>query len=236
MATTSSDEIPPAEHSDHFSVRFSLEFPLDFSEEDYVRTIHGTIVRERELTSRSTATPEPIGSVKLLRIDGGRALNEGENLWDACDAHSQEAADLYRVLFRRGYDFKRSIERMFPDAMSPDVLLIELIRLVPQARGRGLGLRAARRAMDAFESHYGLVVVQPFPLQFNAHERKHRDDPDLATFDCSEQTALAKLRRHWSQLGFERLGRSDYFALSPTVRTTTIRDLDVPREEEFSEQ
>lgn len=211
-----------------YSVEFRVGAPLEHAEEsEYVTEINGVIHQHGELPSGAPAPPVEVGSIKAYRVYGGRALNDGASLWDECDAHSQTAADLYGLVFSEGYEFADAIQEMFPDAMSPEVLLIDLVRLVPTARGRGVGLRAARRVMDLFEPDGGVVVVKPFPLQFNAHQRAQAiADTDLRAFTCDEPTAFEKLRKYWTRLGFRQIPETGHLALSPTLVTPTIRDLD----------
>jgi GNAT superfamily N-acetyltransferase len=225
------EEMPglsPSDDDVSFSIELQVEAPLSYSEEaDYISKIDGTIFANATLPDGSPAPPVKVGSIDAIRIYGGRAMNERWNLWDVCDAYEQTTADAYQVLFSERYEFAPVIQELFPDAMSPDVLIIDLVRVDPAYRGRGLGLLAARRVMDVFEPDDGLVLVKPFPLQFNAHQRSAvAKDTDLAAFTCDEKTAFKKLRKHWERLGFRRIPKTEYYALSPAVVTPSMRDLD----------
>lgn len=222
------------DESDHdsvltsYSVKFAVSVPLAWDENhDCVSRVYGEIVRE-DCTENGIPLPDcKIGDIKLLRIYGCRAAEMRLSLWQECDAHSQEASDLYQLLFEDRDKFNPSIERMFPDAFNPEVLLIDLVRIDPAHRGRDLGLRAARRAMDLFSPDGGIVVVKPFPVQFNVGGPA-RDVPEaqLASFTTDRRAAFAALRRYWKRLGFRRLDRTDYYVLCPALISPTIRDLD----------
>lgn len=211
-----------------FSIGLQVQASLSYSDEaDYISKIDGTIFATATLPDGSPAPPVKVGSIDAIRVYGGRAMNERESLWGVCDAYEQTTADAYQVLFNDGYDFAPAIEKMFPNAMSPEVLIIDLVRIDPAYRGRGLGLRAARRVIDVFEPDGGIVLVKPFPLQFNAHQRSvAAKGADLAAFTCDEATAFKRLRKHWEKLGFRRIPKTEYYALSPVMVTPSMRDLD----------
>ena len=219
---------PPEDEYVSYSVELGVEAPLRFADEaDYIAVIEGKILRHDVLPTGEPAPTEVIGTIKAHRIYGGRAMNDRYSLWDVCNAHEQETSDCYAILFSESYDYIPVIEEMFPEAFSPDVLLIDLVRVRPAFRGRDLGLLAARRVIDMFEPEDGLVVVKPFPLQFNAPNRSHRTkDEDLSGFVTDEVAAFDKLRRYWARLGFRQVGDTEYLALSPALITPSIRDLD----------
>lgn len=210
-----------------YSVDFVASSPLELAEEaEYVTEVTGTILQHIERDGCLPPESKRVGTIMAYRLDGGRALNDGVDLADVCDAHSQTLADLHGLLFRRTFEFSPVVAKVFPDASTPDVLLIDLVELIPEVRGRGLGLRAARRMMNLFETGDGLVVVLPFPVQSNAGFRKDTAvDRDLSAFTCDDATAKLKLRTYWSRLGFEPVPRTPYMALCPAVVTPTMHDL-----------
>ncbi len=77
--------------------------------DDYILEILGDITCNDDNGSDTIA-----GTVKGYIIQLDRIINDGESLFDACDAHSQTVHDYSRVLFDfRRHGLKRAIERQF---------------------------------------------------------------------------------------------------------------------------
>ena len=216
---------PPDDYDAEFVMEFRTSARIDLSDAtDCISHIVADIIR-RVQTDKGDIDIN-VGDVSACRIYGNRAENEGYNLWDACDAHSQEAADGYSLILDEKGDFRPEVQEQFPDAFSPEILVIGDVHVDPAFRGRGLGLVAVRRLIDLFEPDGGLVVIHPFPMQFGAAQK---DDPvlspELAMFTDTEPESIARLQRYWSRLGFDPIPNSEWFGLSPAVRTPTSRDL-----------
>src|SRR5688572_33332262 len=83
-----------------FSVKRSL---LAYIEpDDYVLTVHRSICTDDDTE---------IGRLLGYIIQVNRAINEEQDLFEACDAHSQTATDYYEALFdHKTGAFKESIE------------------------------------------------------------------------------------------------------------------------------
>lgn len=47
----------------------------------------------------------------------------------------------------------------------------------------------------------------------------------VTVFTANEQAALAKLREYWAQLGFERVDKTEYFALDLQYKQPTYQEL-----------
>ena len=91
-----------------FSVKRSL---LAYVEpDDYVLTVQGRIC---------TDDHTEIGRLLGYIVQVNRAINEEQDLFEACDAHSQTATDYYEALFdHKTGDFKESIEEQLGIHMS----------------------------------------------------------------------------------------------------------------------
>ena len=101
-------------------------------------------------------------------IQVNRATNEEQDLFEACDAHSQTATDYYEALFEhKTATFKESIEEQLGITRVGNILILDRIEVLPPYRKHGVGLAAACCFIDTFSNDLDdLVVGLPHPLQF----------------------------------------------------------------------
>src|SRR5207244_4414872 len=103
------------------------------------------------------------------------------------------------------------------------------IRIEPEHRNHGYGLYAAELMINAFGPGGGLVACIPAPYEL-------RKDSDTVSVDAAIgsggdepapewKAAEAKLRQHWSRMGFQQAPGSDVFALSLTTRRPSIEQV-----------
>lgn len=209
-------------------MRTAVPLEPDSEAGDYISKIEAEIVCQTLKDGDVEPEETHAGRMIAYRIFSGRAMNDGVSLFDECDAYEQVTLDYYRLLFDDDGEFLPAVDRMFPDTFGRDVLILDLIEIAPEHRGRRVGLLAARRLMNVFEPDDGLVVCKPFPLQFDSMQRRspvERASLGLEGFSCTEAQAYRRLREYWSRLGFRRLGRSPYFALSPVNVHPTFEQL-----------
>jgi hypothetical protein len=172
-----------------------------------------------------------VGKVRAYRIHAGLAADCGESLFDVCDAHSHETHVLYSLLYDPEADhFKEDIINRF-HAMESDCLVLDYVLLHPKWRGVRLGLLAARKMVDLLGGGCGLVVSHIAPLRHDVHEMLRVPKSWLPRHRTKEarRDAQVKLRRYFRQMGFERIGRSSYYALSMARKTPTLADLLRPK-------
>jgi hypothetical protein len=168
-----------------------------------------------------------VGKVLAYRINSELAANCGEPLFDVCDAHSASLHEIHTLLYEHDdYELKPAIMDQFGDG-GLDALVLDYVVLNPPWRGLRLGLLAARKLIDLVGGGCGLVVSYVAPLRPDAHQKlgvpaswlPRHETPD----ECKE--AARKLRRYYRQMGFERIGRTPYYALSMTLRAPTLAEL-----------
>lgn len=215
---TGEREVP--ESRDSYDVHFGASLPmLGTDHEGYVVNIRGSVRWERLLVGGgSTGLDGVAGTIEAWRVFADRAARDNHSLWDLCDACHQNTADAYEVLFERDPDEEESLrpelQTAYPDAITDDFLLISLVEVSPEHRGKGLGMLMARRLMDIFEPDLGIVLLKPFPLQFSGRQGRSASDDARYTGLCrSEPEAFVRLRRYWSRLGFTMLPGSEYMSL-----------------------
>jgi hypothetical protein len=163
-----------------------------------------------------------VGRAHAWRVHMGLAANQGESLLDVFDAHSQPMCDLYAALFDPETDyFTDAIIQRF-EAIDSDLLVLDYVILDPRWRGLKLGLLAARKMADLLGGGCGLVVSHIAPLRPDAYEMLRVPRSWLPR---PKKQAIAKLRRYFRQMGFERIGRTCYYGLSMARMTPTLADL-----------
>jgi hypothetical protein len=168
-----------------------------------------------------------VGKVKAHRIHADLARQNGESIFDVCDAHSQEMHEIYAALFDPAEDdFKDSVRSQF-DGFDLDILVLDYVLLHPRWRGLKLGLLAARKMIDLLGGGCGLTVSYICPLNPNAEEMRkvpaswiprHRNRDEV-------RTAKGKLRSYFQRMGFQRIGRTRFHGLSMARVTPTLADL-----------
>jgi GNAT superfamily N-acetyltransferase len=167
-----------------------------------------------------------VGTVSAHSVHLGEAYEDGVSWFDLLDARSADTA-MYAVLI----DPERScytewIESTF-EPFGSDLLILDRIRIEPEYRGLGYGLYAAQLMITGFASN-GMVACVPAPYELlkgaaprEIGESRTKRDKPIPGWAAAE----AKLRKHWSLLGFEQVPNSDVFALSLTGRRPSMETI-----------
>ncbi len=141
---------------------------------------------------------EHAGVIRRSRDRGGKTINVG-----VARAH-----DLFAALFDSGTDDIREDVRAAFDVFDADILVLDHVLLSPRWRGLKLGLMAARKMIDLLGG--ARVPARWIPRHAEVDE---------------EREARRKLRRHFRRMGFRRIGRTRYDALSLSQVTPTLEDI-----------
>ncbi|QDU20549.1 hypothetical protein [Urbifossiella limnaea] len=190
---------------------------------DFVSSYIGVIT----CTDDDTGEVTKVGRVTAIRVHAGLAQDAGEPLFDVCDSYSQELANVHALLYEPdGYSFREPLMLRF-EAMESDLLVLDYVVLNPKWRKLKLGLLAVRRFVDLVGGGCGLAVSYIAPLRHAAsrmlgvpkswlpsHERK-----------ADRRAAAVRLRGYFRGMGFERLGRSWYYALPLNMVTPSASEL-----------
>lgn len=191
-----------------------------FSHSGRVTVSHG---RDEELQTH-------VGDFSLIYVDADLAINDGEALYDVCDAHSQELLDCYDALYVDGeYKFKLSVVNtgeVDREPQSLNLLFIKYLNIFPEHQGKGLGRATIAGLIKRFQAGSGLIAAALPPSQ--ALEIPHQDND----FHIARKRAMAiKAERLLQQalclrmltsLGFKRVPRADYAVISPLKVTPEI--------------
>ena len=190
---------------------------------DFVSAYTGIIT----CTDDDTGAVTRVGRVTAVRVHAGLAQDAGETLFDVCDSYSQELTNLHGLLYEPdGYSFREPLARRF-EAMESDLLVLDYIVLNPKWRKLKLGLLAVRRFVDLVGGGCGLAVSFIAPLRHAAAPVIRVPGSWLPRFETREarREVVIKLRRHYRTMGFQRLGRTGYYALPLNLVTPTASEL-----------
>lgn len=192
----------------------------DISDHDVVVTAQVRVVACDE-----TETETHAGSALVHIIRADTAMETGERLYEACDAHSETLSDYCRTIYK-GSQIREDIERDLAPTLGANALILDRIELLPEHRGRRLGLAIAWRLIDTFEPGCGLVVCEPFPMQFGGpgEDADWRARMRADTLAGTKELARAKLAGYWSRLGFKPIPGTKYLALNLSLQRPSPRD------------
>lgn len=178
-------------------------------------------------TDDDTGEVRRVGKLTALRVHAGLAHNAGESLFDVCDAHSQELADLHALVYEPdAHHFREPLMTRF-EAVEPDLLVLDYVVLSPRWRKLRLGLLAVRKFVDLVGGGCGLAVSHIAPLRHEAAPMLRVPAAWLPGHDteAARRAAVVKLRRYFRGMGFERLGRTRYYALPMNLVTPGAKEL-----------
>ncbi len=213
-----------------FSIHVTLAERVSISHgltvEDLVHEYEAKILDD-ELEFEDELDPRRVaGTVQFYMVKLGLAADLGMDALDACDSVSQDVCEYgVAVLNPKTGQIKENIADEFL-TMGGDLLILHCAKIQPAYRGQDLGLLAAARVIDLFAQ--GLVICRPQPLQ---HVRP-KDELEPAPGDSSMQyerftktkvQAKRSLAKHWERLGFERLGKTDFYVLSTDQQRPTVQ-------------
>ena len=199
--------------------------------EGYILQMAAVVMGHTEGINGQNPVDLVLGNLKFYIIRVGNASNDRVHLHDVFDA-SQETLDVGNAIYNSSYsEFAPAVESLFPDA-NPwcDILILHYLTIPPYARGQRLGLSVLERVMRDWSSGCSLIVMKPFPLQFESRAKKDRDWESLALgkFPSTQREAFQRLRAYYEPLGFERVGRSQFYARCPENVYPTAKTLGLP--------
>lgn len=213
-----------ADERGFYRVQFTVGQRLFGDENDGIVNITGsTLFMRHEDDDGDPQKETTVGSVNGFIIKN----EEGVDLFDQCDAHSQTLLDVVSVLFDpETGELLEDVDRALDGVMASSVLVLDLVEVVPEHRGHGVGLAAASRFLETFSGGCGIAICKPFPLQFDCSRRDNAvwmEELEMASFAQNEDAATERLQAYWGRLGFDRLLDTPYWAMNlGYVRPTRI--------------
>lgn len=175
----------------------------------YITDLDGEI-----LVSRDGANDElRVGTVSAHSVHLGKAEEDGVPWFDVLDARDGDTAMYTDLIDSDGSCYSEWVESSL-EPFGSDLLILDRIRIKPEYRANGYGLYAAQLMITGFAAG-GVVACVPAPYELldNAPPRDPATRPRNRGNQIPGWTAAeAKLCKHWSLLGFERVPSSDVFA------------------------
>jgi hypothetical protein len=187
----------------------------------FIQKMNGRVELSLEDDSRRLT----IGHFSIVLVDVESAINERVHPFDVFDSDST-TAPYYGQLFRQhswsGADFRTPVLKALfgaEEPWRPNLLILDRVTVFPEHRGNGAGLLAIRGLIERFRMGIGLIVMKPFPLQFESEstsdpEREARSRLGLDQFGIGYDKAMAKLHSYYATLGFRTIPRTRLMGLA----------------------
>jgi hypothetical protein len=209
-------------------INYTLGQAVPPDDDEFMLKINGEI---RGGAPEDDAPDVRLGGMELYLVRVGNAIDEGPSLFEVFDLY-QETMDVAHVIYSDSFlQFSTLVQRKFPDAgFAGDVLLLHRLTLDPLVQRQRLGLAVTYQAIRDWSSGCSLVVMKPFPLQFEANAKGSPtwQELGLGRFPSQKRAAFGKLVEYYRPLGFQPLGRSGFFAICPFNRMVTREALRLP--------
>lgn len=201
-------------------------------EERYVQKIFVDIVK----TDDSGKDVQIIGkaSIKIMLLS--QALDDNFDIFQIFDSDSytmRVGEEIYD--FRYG-DIKEDLRRkLFGDdyMTNPNICIFERLTILPEYRGLGIAAKFIKDNFFFFSTTCGLIVMQPFPLQFEAEgtlakcsdfERQMEYDQ----MEKDENKARKSLINFYKKVGFISVkGYDDLMFLLPGFKNKKLDAIDL---------
>ena len=194
-----------------FKTRAHLD---DWDESDAITEVRGDIVHIADDEEETD-----VGTLHAWCIRSARISEIGTDFFTVCDIASQELCDIASLVWDSdAAEYRDALELQMPIG---DLLVPATIEIVPEHRGKGVGLLTVWRFIDYFGGGAAVTVLKPHPL----HAKKNT---------AELKRGIGKLKEHWGRLGFRPLPKtcsvgnlvaSDYFFLDMALRRPRLEDL-----------
>jgi len=179
-----------------FKLNLTMTAPLFTLEpSEYLTQAEGEIILWEE--ERDTLA----GHITLTLYQFGRAEVQGQHPREVFDYLSEESLELYQEIYD-GFHLREEVRAIVDDVLSPSLLVIETVEVLPQFRGGGLGLAAALKAMHMLGPAAGIVALIAAPLNPDVSNEGMK----MEEFAPDSPLVREKLGRYWKRLGFRRFG------------------------------
>ncbi|MBO4805819.1 MAG: hypothetical protein J5554_07235 [Paludibacteraceae bacterium] len=218
-----------------FDIKFRYQFcsflgPME--EERYAQKIFVDIVK----TDDSGNDIQIIGkaSIKIMLLS--QALDDNFDIFQIFDSDSYTmriGEEIYDFDLR---NIKEDLQRkLFGDdiMINPNICIFERMMILPEYRGLGIGAKFVKDRFHYFSTACGLIVMQPFPLQFEPSHTLERDNEfeSKMGYDKMEHDslkAMKSLKDYYKKIGYITVrGYKDLMFLIPNVKNDKLDAIDL---------
>lgn len=208
---------------DDFSVQLHWHSTSYLSErpepEWFTYPADGSVLAIDEFDNEHTA-----GRFRVFYVDAERALNSRMNIYDVLDA-SATTAEYFDALFDIDtLDFNTAVRDITgPGLINDNLLIVDRVELLPEYRGKHLGLHIVKHLIERFGAGTEVVALKPYPLQFEFEDAANSSGewrPRLALdrFPQDSDTAFSALKGHYEKLGFVQVSDTPFYIISTDWR------------------
>ena len=218
-----------------FTIEFNSSAYVRNQSENFLTRIEGKILYEDDDGESLLA-----GKLGAYYADLQGAIAHREHPYDVLDLRG-ETELFYSALYdSKTNEFKESVLKLFEyEVFNINLLILDRLEILPEYRGKGLGLACLYRCMQQYQHGCGLVVLKPFPLQFETiRESGEKDDRDeredqeswrqsliLKEFGTDQKACTRKLEKYYQRLGFIKIPRTEVMALNPPYSLSPFQGL-----------
>lgn len=201
---------------------------VSFAEEDYdnsLISIHSNLKIFKEELPDGNVRYQKIGNALSYYFDVAHTINSEESIFDLFDIDGS-FPEFYHLLYENGF-FKEIIVDQMGDIINSNLFLIQKVEISPKFRGNNYGLAAVLRLIQQFAHGVGLVVLKPFPVQFeNGQQNILGKKNNYKSFVKNEKQAFDKIKRYWEIVGFEQIGQSNIWGLNPLNKIKNVNEIE----------
>lgn len=176
--------------------------------EDYATCIEGTITCLEE-----RGKDKLVGRVRLFYLDIGATYDTNINVFDLFDIRGETEPFYSALIDHETGDFRSDVESILGEyILGLNVLIVDRLEILPEFRGKKIGLECLRRCLQQYARACGVVALKCFPLQF---EDKGMSEPawrrrmQIGKLSKDHKRSSAKLREYYGSLGFKALPGDD---------------------------
>jgi GNAT superfamily N-acetyltransferase len=170
-----------------------------------------------------------IGEFKTVIVDVDSAMDDNYSLIEIFDIR-QSLYDYTNLYNMKSWEFKKSVLDVLDDEpFDFNLLIIDRLTIYPKFRGKNLGLVTLRTLIRRLSHGVGLIVLKPFPLQFESTYKDgknsdHYKELGFDLFSDTEEKAEMKLVNYYEKMGFRKVRRLDYMVRSPDIVLPDIEE------------
>lgn len=184
-----------------------------------------------------------IGKAKRYMILLGQAQNENYDFFEIFDTNGELVNILMDIYDLERGDIKENLEQeifgKYGMMEAPNICIFSRLQVLPKYRGHGIAKKIIKDNLNILGPSCGLIVAQPYPLQFE-YEGLHDTDFEKAMeYDRMEQDevkANAQLRKYYKSIGYkESKICKDLMFIAPDMKNAVLDKVDLNDDSDICE-